>query len=257
MLDTAVAVTDRGVAIFADPGDRRGVRLVETGGDVNPGSLRLWRHLVGSRAWSVIIDVGANYGEMLVGAELPAEASVLAFEPNEQLHPYLRRTFAQAGLAMAEPASGGDRRPHGHDDARRGRRVVGHVLAVDAGATGRRALDPPRRPGDDSGRGARRRARQHCAKVDVEGWEPQVVAGATRSLSWTEPWALMLEVLHVPRLFLAGLAQRFPLLALDLRTDRFVRLPGGNGMLLDDLLDFDVAPSAGSASWPTRPRRRR
>ena len=76
-----------------------------------------------------------------------------------------------------------------------------------------------------------------CAKVDVEGWEPQVVAGATRSLSWTEPWALMLEVLHVPRLFLAGLAQRFPLLALDLRTDRFVRLPGGNGMLLDDLLD--------------------
>ena len=36
---------------------------------------------------------GANYGEMLVGVELPRAATVIALEPNPFVIPYLTRTL--------------------------------------------------------------------------------------------------------------------------------------------------------------------
>jgi len=31
----------------------------------------MWQSLLAERPWTNVIDVGANYGEMLVGVELP------------------------------------------------------------------------------------------------------------------------------------------------------------------------------------------
>jgi hypothetical protein len=42
----------------------------------------MWRSLLAERPWTHVIDVGANYGEMLVGVELPRAATVIALEPN-------------------------------------------------------------------------------------------------------------------------------------------------------------------------------
>ena len=234
--DAAIALTERGAAIYCDPADPRAAHLVETHGDFNPGSLRLWRRVVGSHPWPVVVDVGANYGEMLVGPALPAGATVLAFEPNLRLHPYLRRTLEEAGLIV-------QLRP----DALAARPGTA-TLAVDTEWSGTSSLVTQHRP--DGGRWHHREVPattlddvlgpepvSFCVKIDVEGLEPQVLEGASRSLSWTLPWALMFEVAHLSRAFLAALAQRLPVLALDLRTDRLVRLPGGNAELLEQLLD--------------------
>jgi hypothetical protein len=79
-----------------------------------------------------------------------------------------------------------------------------------------------------------------CARLGAPGFEPPVLDGAERALGWTTPWALVLEVAPVTPLFLADAAARLPTYLLDLRTDRLVRLPGGNGRLVDAFL---------AASW--------
>ena len=84
-----------GRAIYINPQDGRGRSLVRRGGDVNPGSLVMWRSLLAERPWTHVIDVGANYGEMLVGVELPRAATVIALEPNPFVIPYLTRTLQQ------------------------------------------------------------------------------------------------------------------------------------------------------------------
>ena len=53
--------------------------------------------LLAERPWTHVIDVGANYGEMLVGVELPQAATVIALEPNPFVIPYLTRTPAGIG----------------------------------------------------------------------------------------------------------------------------------------------------------------
>src|SRR5690554_2397290 len=60
--------------------------------------MTLWRILVGSRPWETIIDVGANYGEMLLGVDLPDDARIVAFEPIESVRELLRRSISEAGL---------------------------------------------------------------------------------------------------------------------------------------------------------------
>ena len=68
-----------------------------------------------------VIDVGANYGEMLVGAELPAGATAIAPSPNHR-PPYLGARSGKRGLRVeivpkaASARAGGcgrlDHRPH-------------------------------------------------------------------------------------------------------------------------------------------------
>ena len=89
-----------GRAIYVNPQDGRGRSLVRRGGDVNPGSLVMWRSLLAERPWTHVIDVGANYGEMLVGVELPRAATVIALEPNPFVIPYLTRTLQQLGVGV-------------------------------------------------------------------------------------------------------------------------------------------------------------
>jgi hypothetical protein len=42
----------------------------------------MWRSLVEERDWTRIVDVGANYGEMPIGAGLPDSAKIIAIEPS-------------------------------------------------------------------------------------------------------------------------------------------------------------------------------
>ena len=45
-----------------------------------------------------IVDVGANYGEMIFNATLPPGATVIAFEPNPWISPYLEINLLCAGI---------------------------------------------------------------------------------------------------------------------------------------------------------------
>jgi len=228
------AVTAQQRRIYVDPEDARGHELIASEGDFNPGSLSLWRLALSARPWALVVDVGVNYAEMLVGVNLPEGARVLGFEPNTSMHPFIRRTCTDNAIEL-------DLRSEALSD-----RVGRSLLAVDMSWSGASKLT-------DSDPGDPRSVRcvevdtttlddvvgtgiPWCAKVDVEGWEPRVLAGARRAMNARTPWALMLEVLHLSPSYVATLASEHVLLLLDRRTRRLVRVPGDNRSLAEQML---------------------
>lgn len=229
-------VTDDGRTILVDPTDPRAVDLVAAGGDLNPLSLRMWRRALGAAPWETVVDIGVNYGEMLVRPALPAAARLVGFEPNPVVRDLATRTFALNGLDvdLRPQAVGGQGGP--------ARFAVDHTWSgtssLDTGT-----YDEPGRwsfldvdvttlddvLGSDPG--------PFCVKVDVEGFEHEVVAGARRSLAAPVPWVLMLEVKHLPVDVLEGLAAQHAVLLLVPGAipsgDRLVRV---NPDHLEDLL---------------------
>ena len=88
-LATARVTTSDGRVIFVDPGDPRGLKLMATSGNANPPSLAAWKALVGEREWDLVIDVGANYGEMLLNLEPAPSRIMIAVEANWRIATYL------------------------------------------------------------------------------------------------------------------------------------------------------------------------
>jgi hypothetical protein len=93
--------TAAGRTIYFDRADRRGADLAGSLGVLAPFSLTLWNIALRLHRWDLVVDVGANYGEMLVSVELPAASSLVAFEPNPRVLPYLKRTLSE----LADPSN--------------------------------------------------------------------------------------------------------------------------------------------------------
>lgn len=219
--------TTRGHDIYVDPADARGRALAESRGSVNPRSLDLWRLVTGLAAWETVVDVGCNYGEMLLGAELTAGARVIAFEPNPRILPYLRRTIAESGLDV-------DLRPVAVSDAEgvaefdvdeewsgtsgiHLERGLGHeVTTVEVPVTTLdRALD-----GIPAG--------PFCVKIDVEGFEQSVLRGAQGVFASHAEWAVMVEIEHQPAEVVAEWGSRYTMFLFDRTADALVRVsPAG------------------------------
>lgn len=231
--ETTIAWTDAGRAIHVDPADDRGRHLVASRGDFNPLSRVMWHRALRLHDWDVVVDVGVNYGEMLVGAPIPEGARAVGFEPNLALHPYLERTCAENGIVL-------DLRGEAVAD-----RSGTARFAVDAQWSGTSTLVPPHDA--DPARWSTtdvpvtmldtvlEGVGSWCAKVDVEGAELAVLRGAATSMD-TRPWAVMLEVLHLPVADLARLAIAHPTYLLDKTTHALVHVPGGNVKLTRDML---------------------
>lgn len=235
-LTSSTLVTEDGRTILVDPDDPRAVDLVAAGGDLNPLSLRMWRRALRACPWDVVVDVGVNYGEMLVRPTLPPGARLVGFEPNPVVRELAGRTLALNDLdvdlrAEAVGAAPGRAR-----------------FAVDRTWSGTSSLDTGTH--DEPGRWTfldvdvttldevlGEAPGPFCVKVDVEGFEHDVVAGARRALATPVPWVLMLEVKHLPVDVLEGLAAEHAVLLLAPGTtpagDRLVRAHPDH---LEDLL---------------------
>ncbi|MFT4287533.1 FkbM family methyltransferase [Nocardioides sp.] len=250
------ALTRAGKRIYVDPTDPRAGHLQAAQGDFNPGSLRLWERALGLWHWQVVVDVGVNYGEMLVGPELPRGARVIGFEPNLDLHPFLRRTLAEAGLdveisdrAVADHAGSAvfavDHDWSGTSSLLEVRSAGGHTTTVTVPVT---TLDEALADAPGA----------VCVKVDVEGAEPAVLAGARALMTEREHWAIMLEVHHLPATTLATWADQQTVLLMDRRTSGLIKLPGRDPMLAADLLGASwlypqdclmVSPAIAEVAW--------
>lgn len=235
-ITTSSLVTDDGRTILVDPADPRAVDLVASGGDLNPLSLRMWRRALRAHPWATVVDVGVNYGEMLVRPELPAGALLVGFEPNPTIRALAGRTLALNDLDV-------DLRPQAVGGAPgRARFAVDHTWSgtssLDTGAydePGRWSfLDVDVTTLDEV---LGKAPAPFCVKVDVEGFEREVVAGARRSLAAPVPWVLMLEIKHLPVDVLEGLAAEHAVLLLTPGAtpagDRLVRVHPDH---LEDLL---------------------
>ncbi|WP_083238515.1 FkbM family methyltransferase [Methyloceanibacter marginalis] len=201
------------------PSDRRGHELLRRAGDLNPLTLKIWCRLVAEGPWTHIIDVGANYGEMLLGTKLPTSAKVLAFEPNPLIAPYLEWNLAEARIRadviqtavsnhvgeapfLIDYNWSGVSRIGGEDSETKDKNQTITVPTT----TISKVL------GDDSDVASGIRL---LIKVDVEGHEVRALAGMLEMLDSFEDFAALVELLHVSPSDRSWIIKKFDVELLD------------------------------------------
>ena len=180
-----------GRRIYVDRTDHRAWRMAIHHGALDEDAVRIWRRLVEACTPDLVLDIGANYGEVVLATRYPPGAEVHAFEPNPRLLPFLRRSLEEAGLdatvhGVAVTTSTGaavlhiDPRSSGHSSIER-RQFEAHQLTV------------PTAPVDDLVTGEH----QRCVfKIDVEGAEPAVWASMAGTLAGCSQWCGLAEYRH-------------------------------------------------------------
>ncbi len=223
-------------------------------------------------ASAVVLDVGANIGlaTLAMATALPASARLLAVEPSPRNLAHLRRNLAANGLAQrvevvaaAAGAEPGSLSFHESEFGAGSHLVSGHHLAGNAMP----AVQVPVETLDRvvSSRGLER---LDFVKIDVEGFEPDVLAGGAGAIARFRPviyvefnsWTLMAYRNLNPREFLEDLVRRFPHVLAFGPTGGFEPVSGQPAMLgflhrnlvergcVDDLvLCFDTAWAGGMA----------
>lgn len=226
-----------GGRIYVDPQDGRGRALVEAGGDFNPPAMAMWRALLAEAPWTHIVDVGANYGEMLFAIPRALGATVLAIEPNPYLLPHLRRTVRESGLRARVVAAAAGERPgratlkidrtwsgmssmHGAESTAKGHRV--EVCEVDA-------VTLASLIGEPSGM-------RLLVKIDVEEHEVAVLRGLGDALSASADFAALVEVAHLSDDDLGWVTSHFLVSLWDHQAGRLVPVEAPNAPALRALL---------------------
>jgi FkbM family methyltransferase len=210
-----------------DASDKRGRDLLLSGGDLSPPSLAIWRRLLSERPWTHVLDIGANYGEMLLNVTLPPSARVLAFEPNPRISTYLEWNLAEAGIPAEIIRSAVSNRI-GKATLRVDHDWSGHTsLASTPGDADTQALEFMTVPtttisavlADSMGPGL-----HVLIKIDVEGHEVPVLEGAMQVLDGFAGFAAMAELSHLSPQDREWILDRFDVELLDQWTNRLVRL---------------------------------
>lgn len=231
-----------GHRLYVDPVDERGQVLIGASGTLTPGSNRLWDAVLALHPWDVVVDVGANYGEMVLGAQMPAGARVICFEPHPGVLPFLRRSIAESGLPIEvrEVALGAveDEATFVLDTVWSGRSGLAGTHRTDA-AHRLDMVSVPVRTLDSELRDVLDRAvdgASICIKVDVEGAEFDFLGGARDLTSSSRDWLVMVEILHMDAFEKAELAGDYTMRVMDTRTGELVVVPPASAQLVDELL---------------------
>ena len=216
--------TRHGYSLHMDPTDGRAQRLVETQGDMNAQSHELWRRLVASKPWDLIVDVGANYGEMILAAPPPHGATTVAFEPNTRLLPYLERNLAEAGHTVTVvPSAVSDHEGVASFVTDTEWSGTSHLGSGEPGSGEPGSVTVPVTTLDAYFEAST--ASTACVKIDVEGHDLETLRGGRRFFARLTSAAVMVEIIHMPTEVLAELAATWRLFLLDMRVQRLVRVP--------------------------------
>jgi FkbM family methyltransferase len=226
--------------LHVDPADERGRQLIAAGGALNPNTHRMWQRLLDRGSWTHIVDVGANYGEMLIKAHLPHRAHILAFEPNPVVLPYLKRNLAAAGVKAEIIASAVS---HRAGSAR---------LLIDKGWSGMsRLADGQAAPNLEThdvltvptttlsaalGGVPAAIGMRALIKIDVEGHEVSVLQGLVDVLDGMDDFAALVEVLCLSPADVDWIADNFNVELYELASESLVPFSPGEGKRLSESL---------------------
>jgi FkbM family methyltransferase len=234
------AISSRGRRLYVDREDRRAASLIESHGDLYPTTQRMWRSLLASQPWTHIIDVGANYGEMVIDMDIASGTRVMAVEPNPTIRRHLERSLREAKLPITvvpkvvsdhEGVIGFmiDQTWSGLSSVRlHPQEAAGHrVEAIQVEATTLAALL------DD---GVADRDKRVLIKIDVEGHEPAVLRGLGGAPANFADFAAVVEIRHLATEELAVIMQSFTVELFDEQSGALVAAPDGSPDRLRELL---------------------
>ena len=166
-------------AIYVDSSEPRGQALARNFCSGQPQLKALWRTAIERLRPEVVLDVGANYGELVFMPSYRPGVLVVAVEPHPSLSRYLERARAEHPhgaaielvFAAASDADGGEL-TFFVDDAWSGRSSAVRTYS-------QREVREVRVPvtSIDAIVGDRARGKTLLFKIDVEGFEPNVLAG--------------------------------------------------------------------------------
>jgi FkbM family methyltransferase len=103
---------DLGRPLYLDSADNQAQRLALRRGLLDRPAIALWRRVVAGLRPTVVLDVGCNYGEVVLAGEYPADCRIHCIEPNPVVAGYLARSLraslptARLLVAAAGEASG-------------------------------------------------------------------------------------------------------------------------------------------------------
>jgi FkbM family methyltransferase len=190
-----------GATMFLLAGDNRAQALRRARGVTQPRILRLWTGLIDRFAPDLILDIGANHGEMSLPLRIAADCTIMLAEPNPALARVLARSVASHPdadrFAIREAAVSDHRgRLTLHLDEKWSGTSSLDFRAADAGYKGPGAqshteIDVEVTTLDALMAEARPEPRLLAIKVDVEGHEERLVDGAQAALA--RPFFMVLE----------------------------------------------------------------
>ena len=232
---TRTVTNAKGRTIHLRDGDERADALLDSPGTLTQTTMAIWQGLLAERPWDLVVDVGANYGEMLLGVDLPPGAEVVAFEPEPRIRECLELSLRDAGLPVevrpqavsSEPGDVTflvDDRWSGTSRLAAAEGPEADLRAVTVEAT---SLDVALLASE---------ARTACIKIDVEGAEDLVLAGARGLVTRLDEVALLVEILHRQPEQLVAWARDWRMYVGDRRTAHLVRVPPGSAADIQVLL---------------------
>lgn len=199
--------------IQVDPTDERGRQLKLSGGDFNPPALKMWKLLLASGSWTHVLDVGANYGEMIFNIVLPPDTRVIAVDANPSIIPFLTKNLERTGVQTQVICTGISDRVGPAAFLQDTRWSGTSRLAAEGEVKGEamRAITVPVTTISAvlAEQAAAPRAMRLALKIDVEGWEARALRGTLDVLDELADFAALVEVQHASDDDLRWIVERF------------------------------------------------
>lgn len=191
--------------LFVDTKDNRGRAILKSAGTTQPFTAMLWRRLVRTFDPQVVLDIGANYGEIALSSTYGPSTQIHLFEPNPYVTPYLEKSVSSrrdcenfhlhselVGSSVGRQTFVIDRKWSGTSSA------VGEISASDRvkgiGAEHFEELSVPSTTVDEClANSGLTPGLRLLFKIDVEGYEGHVVAGMRRTLRDAVAYAGIVE----------------------------------------------------------------
>jgi FkbM family methyltransferase len=191
--------------LFVDTKDNRGRALLRNAGMTQPFTAMLWRRLVRALDPQIVLDIGANYGEIALSSSYNASAQVHLFEPNPYVRPYLEKSISSrkdfknfhlhselVGSSVGRQTFVIDRKWSGTSSA------VGEISGSDRikgqGVEHFEEVTVPCTTIDEClASSGVAQGQRLLFKIDVEGYEGHVVSGMKSALRDAEAYAGIIE----------------------------------------------------------------
>jgi FkbM family methyltransferase len=203
-LKDSVVFLGRG-RMYVNPADERAQSILRNGGVTQSRVTELFGLINRALRPSLVLDIGANYGEISFSSSYQPDQKVLLFEANPELHPYLHRSldtrhadrkcFRVVGKAVSDTVDmlSFHIDPLWSGTSRLAELSSSNARSEDKAAFAPRVVKVPATTIDEEVSAAGEANRSVLAKIDVEGHELQVLAGMQNTVFRCSDLALIVE----------------------------------------------------------------